>query len=61
MMVPAVLVRLLLPVATVVAVHLFMRGHNEPGGGFVAGLVVAVAFMRNTSWPARTGWRRTCS
>jgi multicomponent K+:H+ antiporter subunit A len=45
MLVPAVLVRLLLPVAWVVALHLFLRGHNEPGGGFVAGLVVAVAFI----------------
>jgi multicomponent K+:H+ antiporter subunit A len=43
--VPAVLVRLLLPLAGVFAVHLFMRGHNEPGGGFVAGLVVAIAFI----------------
>ncbi|MCJ0762987.1 monovalent cation/H+ antiporter subunit A [Variovorax terrae] len=45
LLVPAVLVRLLLPVAFVVAFHLFMRGHNEPGGGFVAGLVVAIAFI----------------
>ncbi|KQU75517.1 MULTISPECIES: monovalent cation/H+ antiporter subunit A [unclassified Rhizobacter] len=43
--VPAVLVRLLLPVAGLFASHLFMRGHNEPGGGFVAGLVVAIAFI----------------
>ena len=43
--VPAVLVRLLLPLAGVFAFHLFMRGHNEPGGGFVAGLVVAIAFI----------------
>jgi len=43
--VPAVLVRLLLPIALVFAFHLFMRGHNEPGGGFVAGLVVAIAFI----------------
>ncbi|MGY4830426.1 monovalent cation/H+ antiporter subunit A [Sphaerotilaceae bacterium SBD11-9] len=43
--VPAVLVRLLLPVAGLFAFHLFMRGHNEPGGGFVAGLVVATAFI----------------
>ena len=37
MMVPAVLVRLLLPIALVVSFYLFMRGHNQPGGGFVAG------------------------
>ncbi|MBC7734406.1 MAG: monovalent cation/H+ antiporter subunit A [Bacteriovorax sp.] len=45
LLVPAVLVRLLLPVAVVIAVHLFMRGHNEPGGGFVAGLVLSTAFI----------------
>ncbi|MCL4697483.1 MAG: monovalent cation/H+ antiporter subunit A [Burkholderiaceae bacterium] len=45
MEVPAVLVRLLLPVAGLFALHLFMRGHNEPGGGFVAGLVVSIAFI----------------
>jgi multicomponent K+:H+ antiporter subunit A len=43
--VPAVLVRLLLPMAALFALHLFMRGHNEPGGGFVAGLVLAIAFI----------------
>jgi multicomponent K+:H+ antiporter subunit A len=45
LLVPAVLLRLLLPVALVVAVHLFMRGHNQPGGGFVAGLVLSTAFI----------------
>ncbi len=45
MMVPAVIARLLLPVSVVVAVHLFLRGHNEPGGGFVAGLAVAIAML----------------
>ncbi len=43
--VPAVLVRLLLPLAAAFAFHLFMRGHNQPGGGFVAGLVLATAFI----------------
>ena len=45
MMVPATIVRLLLPVSLVVALHFFLRGHNEPGGGFVAGLVVAIAML----------------
>ena len=45
MMVPAVLVRLLLPIAVVIALYFFMRDHNLPGGGFVAGLCVAIAFL----------------
>jgi multicomponent K+:H+ antiporter subunit A len=45
MMVPALIARLLLPVSLVVAVHLFLRGHNQPGGGFVAGLAVAIAML----------------
>ena len=45
LLVPSVLVRLLLPVAAVVALYLFLRGHNEPGGGFVAGLVMSIAFI----------------
>ncbi len=43
--VPAVLVRLLLPLAAVFALHLLLRGHNAPGGGFVAALVLAIAVV----------------
>ena len=37
--------RVVLPFALLVAVYLFLRGHNQPGGGFVAGLVTAVALI----------------
>jgi len=45
LMVPAVLVRLLLPFTALVSFYMFMRGHNEPGGGFVAGLVLSVGLL----------------
>jgi multicomponent K+:H+ antiporter subunit A len=45
LMVPAVLARLLLPLVVVVAFHLFLRGHNAPGGGFVAGLVTSAGLL----------------
>jgi multicomponent K+:H+ antiporter subunit A len=41
----AVAARWLLPLAIVVSVYVFLRGHNAPGGGFVAGLVTAVALL----------------
>ncbi len=37
--------RVLMPLLLVFAVFVLFRGHNEPGGGFVAGLVVAIAFV----------------
>jgi multicomponent K+:H+ antiporter subunit A len=37
--------RLVLPLAVVLSLHLFWRGHNLPGGGFIAGLVTAVALL----------------
>jgi multicomponent K+:H+ antiporter subunit A len=41
----AMLMRPLLPLAIAVSVYIFLRGHNLPGGGFIAGLVTAVALM----------------
>jgi multicomponent K+:H+ antiporter subunit A len=39
------LMRPLLPLALTVSVYIFLRGHNLPGGGFIAGLVAAVALI----------------
>jgi len=41
----AALARLLLPLALLVSVFIFLRGHNAPGGGFIAGLITAVALI----------------
>jgi multicomponent K+:H+ antiporter subunit A len=42
MMIPT---RVLFPMALLVGSYMFLRGHNEPGGGFVAGLVVTIAMI----------------
>ena len=73
MAVPALIMALLFPVIGVIAVFLLLRGHDLPGGGFVAGVTMAVAFIlqymaRGTIWvEARctscpcAGWVSACS
>jgi multicomponent K+:H+ antiporter subunit A len=38
--------RLLLPLTLMVSIFIFLRGHNQPGGGFIAGLITAVALIQ---------------
>ena len=33
--------RLILPAALVFSIYVLLRGHNEPGGGFIGGLIAA--------------------
>ncbi len=37
--------RMMMPLVLLVAVFIYLRGHNLPGGGFVAGLVVSIAIL----------------
>lgn len=35
----------LLPVTLILSLLVFYRGHNEPGGGFIGGLMAAAGFI----------------
>jgi multicomponent K+:H+ antiporter subunit A len=37
--------RMMMPIALMVAAYIFFRGHNLPGGGFIAGLIAAIAII----------------
>ncbi|TDK48789.1 monovalent cation/H+ antiporter subunit A [Antarcticimicrobium luteum] len=37
--------RVMMPIALMVAAYIFFRGHNMPGGGFIAGLIAAIAVV----------------
>ena len=37
--------QVILPLALMVSAYIFLRGHNLPGGGFIAGLITAVALI----------------
>lgn len=44
-MMMVVLTRVMMPVVLMVGFYIFLRGHNEPGGGFIAGLIVSIAVV----------------
>lgn len=44
-MMMVVLTRVIMPVVLMVGFYIFLRGHNEPGGGFIAGLIVSIAVV----------------
>jgi multicomponent K+:H+ antiporter subunit A len=37
--------KLVLPLSIAISLHLFLRGHNLPGGGFIAALVLAIGVL----------------
>jgi multicomponent K+:H+ antiporter subunit A len=43
--IPAVIMQILFPFVGITAAFLFFRGHDLPGGGFVAGITMAVALI----------------
>ncbi|MEM7718627.1 MAG: monovalent cation/H+ antiporter subunit A, partial [Pseudomonadota bacterium] len=44
-MMMVVLTRVTMPVVLLVGFYIFLRGHNEPGGGFISGLIVSIAVV----------------
>jgi multicomponent K+:H+ antiporter subunit A len=64
LLVPFTLTRLAFPVMLLVAAFLLLRGHDLPGGGFSAGMVVAIAvilqyMVGGTDWTEdRLAWLR---
>jgi multicomponent K+:H+ antiporter subunit A len=43
--VPSVIMRWMFPMIIMLSAYLFLRGHDLPGGGFAAGIALAIAFL----------------
>jgi multicomponent K+:H+ antiporter subunit A len=44
-MMMVVMTRVIMPVVLLIGFYILIRGHNEPGGGFIAGLIVSIAVV----------------
>jgi multicomponent K+:H+ antiporter subunit A len=44
-MIPRVIMQVMFPVIIVFALFFFFRGHDLPGGGFIAGITMSIAFI----------------
>ncbi|MGA9251073.1 MAG: monovalent cation/H+ antiporter subunit A [Roseobacter sp.] len=44
-MMMVILTRVMMPVVMLVGFYIFLRGHNDPGGGFISGLVVSIGVV----------------
>lgn len=53
--------RFLLPLLLLFSVFILLRGHNEPGGGFIGGLIAAAAFALHVIASDVRRTRRTLS
>jgi multicomponent K+:H+ antiporter subunit A len=45
LMIPRIIMQWLFAAIIVMAIYLFLRGHDMPGGGFIAGITMAIAFI----------------
>jgi len=51
--------RVMVPLQMAFSVFVLLRGHNEPGGGFIGGLVAACAILLQgmaSGWPSARKW-----
>jgi multicomponent K+:H+ antiporter subunit A len=43
--IPSVIMQWMFPASIVLTLHIFLRGHDQPGGGFAAGIVMSISFI----------------
>ncbi|WP_436092615.1 monovalent cation/H+ antiporter subunit A [Devosia sp. LjRoot16] len=53
--IPSLIMSWLFPVVILIAIYMLLRGHDLPGGGFIAGIIMSLAFIlqymaRGTRW-----------